>query len=212
MDVIISTLVSFVVSVIDNAGYAGIFLLMTLEGSFLPVPSEIILPFSGFLVSEGRFSLWIVALIGAVANIVGTMITYSLSRYVGLPFLYKYGRYVLVTRHDIDMAHRLFARFGAPIVFVSRLIPGIRGFVPIPAGVAEMSIPRFVTYVFVGSFLWSLFLTYVGVLIGENWEVVQEYIKPIEIILFILVIMGAAWWIYRHVKIIKREQKEDYNV
>lgn len=205
MENIVASVGSLITTVIDTSGYAGIFILMVLEGSFIPIPSEIILPFSGYLAAQGRFSIWLVALAGAVGNIVGTLITYSISRYIGLPFLYRYGKYVLVTRHDIDLAHRLFQRYGVPMIFISRLMPGIRGFIPIPAGVAQMRLIPFISYVFVGSFLWSLFLTYIGFVIGEHWMAVQEHTRGVQIVLLVIVVLGGVWWIWRHISLLRKE-------
>jgi len=155
MDFIFEFISHTIISLIETGGYAGIAFLMALEGSFVPVPSEIILPFSGYLVAQGKLSLLTVALVGAVGNIIGTLITYFIARYAGLPFFYRYGKYVMITSHDIDSARRLFERRGVHIIFISRLIPGIRGFVPIAAGVAKMPLVPFAIYVFVGSFLYS---------------------------------------------------------
>jgi membrane protein DedA with SNARE-associated domain len=208
----ITGLSSFIISVIDTAGYGGIFFLMVLEGSFIPIPSEIILPFSGFLASEGRFSLWGIALAGALGNIIGTLVTYAVARYAGLPFLYKYGKYVLVTKEDIDLAERLFKRYGIAIIFVTRLIPGIRGFLPIPAGVAKMKISPFITFVFIGSFVWSLFLTYVGYIIGEHWEVFSEYAHEAGTILVAIMVAGIGWWVSLKIGHIRRQKRKNKNI
>ena len=205
MEFVLEQLSSLIISFIDETGYVGIFVLMALEGSFIPVPSEIILPFSGYLVFEGRFSLLMVAFVGALGNIVGTLFTYSISRYVGLSFLHKYGKYVLVTRGDIDVAQRLFEKYGAPIIFVTRLIPGIRGFIAIPAGVARMKIVPFVAYVFTGSFIYSLALTYLGVIAGKNWDTLGPYFRKFDWVVVVLLVVGVVWWIWRHVRNLKYE-------
>jgi membrane protein DedA with SNARE-associated domain len=202
-------LTAIIIHIIDEAGYPGIFLLMALEGSFLPIPSEIILPFSGFLVSEGRFSLWLVALIGALGNIVGTLVTYTLARHRGLPFLLKYGKYVLVTHHDIENAQRLFAKYGARIIFITRLLPGIRGFLPIPAGIARMKVAPFVFYVFIGSFLWSFFLTYIGFLVRENWEIFGKYAHELGTGLVLLLLILVGWWLKRQYTYLRKEKKQE---
>ncbi|MDX1535221.1 MAG: DedA family protein [Candidatus Spechtbacterales bacterium] len=189
---------SKVILVIESTGYAGVFVLMALEGSFIPVPSEIILPFSGFLVFKGEFSLFAVALVGALGNIAGTVFTYSVSRFFGASFLYKYGKYFLVSHRDIDMANKLFKDHGVKIIFISRLIPGIRGFIPIPAGIAKMKFIPFVLYVFTGSFIYSLVLTYVGVWGGENWDWLSPYFKQFDWVLLVLMLWAATWWVRRH--------------
>ena len=208
MEFVINGVTSFILQVIESAGYPGILFLMALEGSFIPLPSEIILPFSGFLASEGRFSLWMIALVGAVGNIVGTLFSYTIARYLGLPFLYKYGKYVLVTREDIDRAHALFIRFGTLFIFISRLLPGIRGFIPIPAGIAKMNLIPFVTYVFLGSLFYSFALAYVGFLLGEHWNVVGPYLQRISGALLIVAAGAIAWWVWYRIRVIKRESKQ----
>lgn len=210
-DGLLAAVAEFVVSVIDQSGYLGIFALMALEGSFLPIPSEIILPFSGYLVAQGRFDLWIVALMGALSNIAGTLFTYWISRTLGRAFLERWGKYVLVTKGDIDAAHRLFAKYGSPIIFFSRLLPAVRGFVPIPAGVAKMSLAPFILYVFVGSFLWSLFLTYLGVLVGENWRELKGYFLAVDWVILVLVVALGVWWVWRHIRALRAESHEDPN-
>ncbi len=208
MTFVVNGVTSFILQVIESAGYPGILFLMALEGSFIPLPSEIILPFSGFLASEGRFSLWMIALVGAVGNIVGTLFSYTIARYLGLPFLYKYGKYVLVTREDIDRAHALFIRFGTLFIFISRLLPGIRGFIPIPAGIAKMNLIPFVTYVFLGSLFYSFALAYVGFLLGEHWNVVGPYLQRISGALLIVAAGAIAWWVWYRIRVIKRESKQ----
>ena len=200
MEFILEWLSSIIISVIGESGYLGIAALMFLEGSFLPVPSEIILPFSGYLVFQGKFNIFIVAFIGAVANIFGTLVTYSISRYLGLPFLYKYGRYMLISRKDIDGAHRLFEKYGTMILFASRLLPGVRGYVPIPAGIAKMDVIKFIIYVFSGSFIWSYVLTYAGVIAGENWDILAPYFRKFDWAIVLGVIILGGWWIWRHIK------------
>ena len=200
MESILGELANFVISTIESTGYLGILFLMVLEGSFIPVPSEIILPFSGYLVFKGEFSLLGVALVGAVGNIIGTLFTYHVARYLGLPFLYKYGKYVLVTHKDIDLARRLFEKFGALMIFASRLVPGIRGFIPIPAGIARMKIIPFVIYVFTGSFLYSLVLTYAGVVAGKNWDTLGPYFRKFDWVIVIIILAIGAWWIWRHLR------------
>jgi len=194
---LVAVLSSFVLNTIESWGYFGIFILMTLEGSFVPIPSEVIMPFSGYLASQGVFSIWNIALIGALGNIVGTIFTYLVARYLGLPFLYKYGKFVLVRQSDIDMAHRLFERHGILIIFISRLLPGIRGFVPIPAGIAKMRLLPFVFYVFVGSYIWSLFLAYIGYFAGENWDFLGPYFHRFDVVAFLIVLAFVGWIIYR---------------
>ena len=192
------------ISLIEATGYLGIFVLMNIEGSFILLPSEIVMPFSGYLVSQGVFSIWLVALAGALGNIVGTLFSYGIARYLGLPFLQKYGKYILVAQDDIERAFYLFKKYGAPIIFITRLMPGIRGFVAIPAGIAKMSLVQFIIYVFVGSYLWSLFLAYIGYLAGENWESISEYVGKFSTFFVILGAVVFIWWLYSHIQKVRK--------
>ena len=204
---VIASITAWVINLIEQGGYPGILILMALEGSFLPVPSEIILTFSGYLVSEGKFSLIMVAVVGALGNVAGTLLTYSVGRYLGLPFLYRYGKYVLITREEIDKAQRLFEKHGGTIVFVSRLLPVVRGYIPIVAGIAKMKVLPFMGIVLIGSFFYSLALTYVGVVLGENWDVVGGYFRQFDVAIIIVVLIGGSWWLWRRIKAVRDEQK-----
>src|SRR5437667_8746049 len=167
---IIEILSAFIVATISTLGYSGIVLLMAIESACIPLPSEIIMPFSGYLVSTGQLNLWAVAVAGAVGCVLGSLVAYWVGMYGGRPFIEKYGRYVLLSRHDLDIADRWFARYGEVIVFVSRMLPAIRTFIAFPAGVARMNLTRFVIYTFAGPFPWCLGLAYVGQKLGEKWN------------------------------------------
>src|SRR5215831_16588103 len=143
---IIEIISAFIVATISTLGYGGVVLLMAIESACIPLPSEIIMPFSGYLVYTGRFNLWLVAVAGAFGCVVGSLVAYWVGMYGGRPLIEKYGRYVLVSRHDLDLADRWFDRFGEAIVFVSRLLPVIRTFIAFPAGVARMNLTKFITY------------------------------------------------------------------
>ena len=164
---IIEILSAFIVATISTLGYAGVILLMAIESACIPLPSEIIMPFAGYLVYTGRFNLWAVGVAGALGCVAGSLIAYAVGMYGGRPLIEKYGRYLLVSRHDLDLADRWFARYGEIIVFASRLLPVIRTFIAFPAGVARMNLTRFVIYTFAGSLPWCLGLAYVGQLLGE---------------------------------------------
>src|SRR6266487_3625519 len=167
---IIEILSAFIVATISALGYSGIVLLMAIESTCIPLPSEIIMPFSGYLVSIGRFNLWLVGGAGAFGCVVGSLVAYWVGMYGGRPLVEKYGRYLLVSSHDLDLADRWFDRFGEVIVFASRLLPAIRTFIAFPAGVARMNIKKFVIYTFLGSLPWCIGLAYVGQKLGEQWE------------------------------------------
>jgi membrane protein DedA with SNARE-associated domain len=167
---IIEALAVFTTGVISSMGYGGVVLLMGIESACIPLPSEIIMPFAGYLVFKGQFTLHGAALAGAVGCVAGSVPAYYLGLYGGRPLIEKYGRYVLISHHDLDLADRLFSRFGQWVVFGARLLPVIRTFIAFPAGVSRMNMPRFVVYTFVGSYAWCYGLAWAGMKLGEHWN------------------------------------------
>jgi membrane protein DedA with SNARE-associated domain len=208
---IIEILSGFIVATISKLGYWGIVLLMGIESACIPLPSEIIMPFSGYLVSKGEMNLWGVSIAGAVGCVLGSMVAYWAGMYGGRPFIEKYGRYVLVSRHDLDMADRWFSRYGELIIFTSRLLPAIRTFIAFPAGVARMNIPRFIIYTFAGSLPWCLGLAYIGQKLGEQWnkdETLKTWFHRFDFLIGIAGLALAVWWVWRHVGHLRAEKRE----
>ena len=208
---IIEVLSVFIIATISALGYFGIVLLMAIESACIPLPSEIIMPFAGYLVSTGQMNIWIVGVAGAVGCVLGSMVAYWAGMYGGRPLIEKYGRYVLLSRHDLDIADRWFAKYGEVIVFTARLLPAIRTFIAFPAGVARMNIPRFIFYTFAGSLPWCLGLAYVGQLLGEKWnkdETLKTWFHRFDFAIGIVVVLLAAWWIWRHIKHLKQDRVE----
>ncbi len=206
---IIEILSAFIVATISALGYSGIVLLMAIESACIPLPSEIIMPFSGYLVSIGRFNLWAVGVAGAFGCVVGSLVAYWVGMYGGRPLIERYGRYVLISRHDLDLADRWFARYGEAIIFTSRLLPVIRTFIAFPAGVARMNLTRFVLYTFAGSLPWCLGLAYVGQKLGEQWnkdETLKTLFHRFDFIIGIVGALVIAWWVWRHVTQLRQEK------
>jgi len=190
----------FIISVISTAGYLGIVLLMAIESACIPLPSEVIMPFSGYLVSVGRFDLAWVAVAGAFGCNVGSLVAYYVGSLGGRPLVEKYGRYVLITRHDLEMADRFFARYGDWAVFIARLLPVIRTFIALPAGIARMNFLRFNIYTFLGSLPWCWVLAYAGLKLGERWTILRHYFHRFDTLLGILIVAGAVWFIHNRWK------------
>jgi len=200
---IIEVLSALIVSTIAALGYPGVALLMGIESACIPLPSEIIMPFSGYLVYTGRFNLWGVSVAGAVGCVIGSIVAYWAGMYGGRPFIEKYGRFILISKHDLDLADRWFARRGELIVFASRLLPVIRTFIAFPAGVARMNLARFIIYTFLGSLPWCLGLAYVGQKLGEEWDkndTLKTLFHRFDFVIGIAVVLLAIWWVWRHVK------------
>src|SRR6201988_3681556 len=200
---IIGILSSFIVATISALGYSGVVLLMAIESACIPLPSEIIMPFAGYLVSRGEMNIWGVGVAGAGGWVLGSLVAYYVGMYGGRPLIEKYGRYILLSRHDLDLADRWFAKYGEIIVFVSRLLPAIRTFIAFPAGVARMNIPRFIIYTFAGSLPWCLGLAYVGQKLGEQWDKdprLKSLFHRFDFVIGILLVLAAARWIWRHIR------------
>jgi membrane protein DedA with SNARE-associated domain len=212
---IIEILSGFIVATISTLGYSGIILLMAIESACIPLPSEIIMPFSGYLVSTGQLNLWAVGLAGAVGCVVGSLVAYWIGMFGGRPLIEKYGRYFLISRHDLDLADRWFARYGEVIVFTSRLLPVIRTFIAFPAGVARMDLTRFVVYTFAGSLPWCLGLAYVGQKLGEQWnkdDTLKTWFHRFDFLIGIAGLVLIAWWVWRHMKHLRQDKVDNINL
>ena len=205
---IIGILSGFIIATISTLGYGGVVLLMAIESACIPLPSEIIMPFSGYLVYTARFSLWAVGLAGAIGCVVGSMAAYWLGMYGGRPLIERYGRYVLISHRDLDLADRWFARHGEVIVFVSRLLPVVRTFIAFPAGIARMNLVKFVAYTFLGSLPWCLGLAFVGRELGEQWDknqALKAWFHRFDFVIAIIAVIAFAWWVRRHLREMKTE-------
>ncbi len=167
---IVAKLLQFTTGVVGSMGYGGVVLLMGIESACIPLPSELIMPLAGYLAFQGIFTLHGAALAGAVGCVAGSVPAYYLGQYGGRPLVERYGRYVLVSRRDLDLADRIFARWGQWVVLVARLLPVVRTFIAFPAGVARMPMGKFLLYTFVGSYPWCLGLAWAGSKLGEAWH------------------------------------------
>jgi membrane protein DedA with SNARE-associated domain len=178
----------------------GIVLLMGIESANIPLPSEVIMPFSGYLVYSGRFSLFWVAVAGGFGCLWGSLLSYWIGAVGGRPLIEKYGKYILMSKHDLDIADKWFARWGMSAVFVGRLLPVIRTFISFPAGIARVNLFYFSIYSFVGSVIWSYFLGWIGFKLGENWNNLKSYFHGADYIIGGLIIIGIVWWVARHIR------------
>ncbi len=188
----------FVIAGISALGYFGVFLMMAIESAAIPLPSEVIMPFSGYLAYTGVFTLHGAAFWGAAGCVFGSVVAYAIAAWGGRPLVERYGRYVFLSRRDLDMADRLFRRHGSPIIFVSRLLPVVRTFISLPAGVARMPLGKFCIYTFLGSYPFCYALAYLGHQMGEHWHTLEGSFRKYDLLIGAALVIGALWWIRRH--------------
>ena len=195
----IELLAAWITAVISAGGYAGVAALMGLESACIPLPSEVIMPFAGYLTSTGRFSLLGVALAGAIGCNIGSTVAYWIGATGGRRFVDRYGGWVLLDHHDLDVAERFFARFGTPAVLIGRVLPVVRTFIALPAGMARMRQLPFQLYTFIGSFIWCYALAKVGDQLGRRWDsdprlraVMHQF--QLVVVLVLLVAIGLFLW------------------
>ena len=197
---ILHSLAVFVIWVISTGGYGGVMLLMAIESACIPLPSEVIMPFSGYLVYTGRFNLLWVATAGAMGCNLGSVLAYEVGAYGGRPLIEKYGKYILLNAHDLEIADKFFHRWGSTTVFIGRLLPVIRTFIALPAGIAKMPRVRFHVYTFLGSWPWCFMLAYVGLKLGENWNTLGKYFHEFDAVIAAFLALGVAWFLWSHWK------------
>lgn len=200
MTSILHSITQFITHTISTLGYVGVAGLMAIESAAIPLPSEVIMPFAGFLAAAGRFNLWGLALAGAVGSTIGAWVTYAIGYYGGRPLVERYGKYVLITHHDLNLAERFFQRFGGWSTFIGRMLPVVRTFISVPAGIAEEPLIPFTIAAFVGSFIWSYFLAWLGKKLGSNYTILENYFHKFDVLTVLLIVVAIIWWVRRHWK------------
>jgi membrane protein DedA with SNARE-associated domain len=197
---ILLAVTGFITHTISVFGYPGVAFLMAVQTVAIPMPSEVIIPFAGFLASTGRFSLLMISIVGAAGSSVGASIAYYIGYKGGRPLVEKYGRYILISHHDLALAEKFFARFGSAATFVGQLLPVVRSFIGLIAGVARENYKKFVLSVFLGTFIWCLVLGYIGEKLGENWGSLRDKFKGFDAAIVIVIVMVVILWVWRHLK------------
>lgn len=197
-------LLDFIAATYDLIQWPGVVALMAIESACIPLPSELIMPLAGWMLIKKQSLpvtyILVAGIYGALGNTIGSLIAYGVGIWGGRPFLNKYGRYLLISQHDLDLADRWFDKKGNWSVFISRLLPVVRTFISLPAGIARMHMVGFILYTFAGSFLWSAGLAYGGYLLGEHWEQLRNAMRPFDPLFIALIIILIAFYIYRHIK------------
>jgi len=198
---ILAAIAQFIIAVISTSGYWGVLLLMGIESACIPLPSEVIMPFAGYLVHMGKLNLLGVATAGALGCNLGSVVAYWIGAYGGRPLVEKFGRYVMLSQHDLDRVTHYFERFGGITVFFGRLLPVVRTFIALPAGIAGMPQVKFHVYTFLGSWPWCFGLAYAGFHLGKAWDSNPElraFMHRFDAVIVALILVGLVWYVWRH--------------
>lgn len=194
----------FVIHIISTLGYGGVFVAMAIESACIPLPSEIILPFTGYMVFLGRFGLWQATLAATLGNLFGAMVAYYVGVWGGRPFLKRYGRYFFFNEQEFAWTERLFARHGEITVFLGRVLPVVRTFISLPAGIARMNPVKVAFYSVIGALPWCFLLIVAGEKLGAKWNALKPFFHRFDLLIGVFVVLSLAYWIFRHFR--KREK------
>ena len=200
--------IPFIDALYSRFGYVGVAIAMTIESAAIPLPSELILPFAGWSVSRGlmepltgsTWTYWGAVIAGVVGNTAGSLLSYAVGAYGGRPLVERYGKYVLISAHDIELADRWFARYGEATVFFSRMLPIVRTFISVPAGVARMPLWRFTLFSILGAIPWVMLLVWGGMVLGDNWLDLKHSLKGLDYLVAAVLVAAVGIFIWRHVK------------
>jgi membrane protein DedA with SNARE-associated domain len=195
----ILNILEFITQLISSWGYLGIFVTMTLESALIPIPSEAVIPFAGFLAYMGEMNIWLIVLVSSFANLTGSITAYEIGKYLGRGFVERYGKYVLLNMEHLKLVEGWFEKYGSLTVFFSRLLPLVRTVNALPAGIGKMHFPKFCLYTFIGSIPWNLALVFIGYLLKQNWNVLEKYSLYIDI-LAVFVAAAVIFYIIRRIR------------
>ena len=200
---------TWVKDVVASMGYPGVFLLITLESTLVPIPSELVMPFAGYMAAKGVFSLPVILAINSSAALLGSGICYSIGAKGGKPFLVRYGKFFLLRQHDLEKTERVFAKHGKWVILIGRFLPVVRHIISIPAGIARMPLKTFFLQTFIGSTIWGGFLILLGYQLGDNWEAVATKFKRIDLVIGICIVLGLLALGVRFIVRRRREREKN---
>ncbi|MBI4643300.1 MAG: DedA family protein [Deltaproteobacteria bacterium] len=193
---ITETLCNYNTQLIHSCSYFGVFILMTLESMVAPIPSELVMPFAGFLIFTGQFNPWAVLVASSLGSITGSLLSYGMG-VLGEPVVHRYGRYLLLNPHHLEWTGNFFQRHGGKTIFIARFIPVVRHLISIPAGLARMPLIPFIIYTLVGATMWNMFLVYCGVRLKENWGIIQKYTHVLDMVVVLVLAAGLVYFIWK---------------
>lgn len=190
-------IVAIAIAFISSTGYVGVFILMVLESMVFPIPSEAVMPFAGFFIFDGKMTWLAVILVSTFGSMVGSLISYYIGYYGGKPFISKFGKYLLLNQHHLEIAEKFFNKRGEITILISRFIPVVRHLISIPAGFGKMNIYKFIIFTLIGASIWNTFLTWVGFVLRENWKEVMKYSHTIDIFVIIIIVIAFCYFVYK---------------
>lgn len=203
----VELLAHYIIQLIEQTSYIGIFILMFLESTLIPIPSEVTMPFAGFLAQSGKLSFWLIVITGTIANLAGSLLAYYigylLEETILIGIIKKYGKFLLVTVEDYNHARKWFEKYGDKVILISRILPAVRTVISLPAGVFKMKLKKFIFYTTFGCFIWSVILTYIGYVLGENWNSLEVYFRQFQILIAVLFVLMVVFYINHKLKIVK---------
>jgi membrane protein DedA with SNARE-associated domain len=193
-------LAELIIQGISLGGYPVLFILMVLESMIFPIPSELVMPFAGFLTGNGAMSMWLIILVSTFGSLVGSIISYWLGLFGGRKFINRFGKYFLLDQEHLEWTEKFFKKHGSKTIFISRFIPVVRHLISIPAGMGKMDLKKFAIYTVIGAGLWNAFLAYVGVWLKSNWTVIHDYSFYIDVVVVAILVIFLTYYIYRLIK------------
>lgn len=197
---IVEYLINLITQFMSFLGYIGLLILMALESMIAPVPSEVVMPFAGFLITDGRFTFFMVAVFSTLGSIMGSLVSYWIGLFGGRKFILRFGKYLLLDESHLEWTEKWFSKQGEKTIFISRFIPIVRHLISLPAGIGKMNLKKFITYTAAGALIWNMFLTYLGYKLKQKWEVIHEYSGQLDIAAGILLVIVIGYLIYKHAK------------
>ena len=208
LEAIDAIVIPFLEALYERFGYVGVAIAMAIESAAIPLPSELILPFAGWSVSKGLtepltsspWSYWGAVVAGVVGNTVGSLASYAIGAYGGRPLVERYGKYVLISAHDLELADRWFARYGEATVFFSRMLPIVRTFISVPAGIARMPLWRFTLFSILGAIPWVMLLVWGGMQLGDHWLELKHNLRGLDYLIAAVILLGVGLFVWRHVR------------
>ena len=208
LEAIDAIVIPFLEALYERFGYVGVVIAMAIESAAIPLPSELILPFAGWSVSKGLtepltsspWSYWGAVIAGVVGNTVGSLASYAIGAYGGRPLVERYGKYVLISAHDLELADRWFAKYGEATVFFSRMLPIVRTFISVPAGIARMPLWRFTLFSILGAIPWVMLLVWGGMQLGDHWLELKHNLRGLDYLIAAVILLGVGLFVWRHVR------------